>query len=329
MRILVLGSLIPQTARTVWSLLAAGHEIAELWLGKNSCGAWRRRDWRLKWLAPTWSIEAAVRSWGVHVRHVGPLALAPGTVELGCRPDIDAVLGSCFMYRVPPQMLDYYHGRVCNLHPALLPRYRGPRPMTSMVANEELECSGMSLHVMTPKFDAGAVISQERVAWPADGWYRTWEADLAEAAGRLAAEALPRFLAGSLSATPQCGPATYIRKLPTGSLVLDRRVNERRARWLSGSLGRVMPLSVPTCHGSLEVGPFLETLGPATGDGPVVRWRRIECDVADARIALRRWDHIHRNSERVRELASLAGRPLGSVPRGVRAPNAAPLRRAA
>src|ERR1043165_2422909 len=106
MRVLVFGSLVPQTARTVWRLIAAGHEIEELWIGENSSGVWRRRDRLLRWLAPTWSIEAAVRRCGVRVRRVGPLRRDAALLNDACRPHVDALLASCFPYLVPPPVLE-------------------------------------------------------------------------------------------------------------------------------------------------------------------------------------------------------------------------------
>jgi methionyl-tRNA formyltransferase len=309
-RVLVLGSFVPQTARTVWRLLAAGHEIEEVWLGENSGAVWRRRDRRLRWLAPTWSIESAVRRCGIRVRQVGSLRRDLELVANGCRPHVDAVLASCFPYIIPRSMLAYYHGRAFNLHPALLPRYRGPSPMTAMVFDEALDAAGVTLHLMTPGIDEGDVVAHAPVGWPADGWFRTWEADLAEASGRLAAEVLPQFLAGRIAATPQAGPAHYVKSLPASGLEIDGRVDERRARWLAGSLGRITPLKVVGGAAPIDAGLVLRSRGAPTGRRPQASLRHVECDVADARLTLRRWDGWHRRAERLRELAGLARRPL-------------------
>jgi methionyl-tRNA formyltransferase len=309
-RVLVLGSLVPQTARTVWRLLAAGHEIDEIWLGENASGPWRRRDRRLRWLAPTWSIDAAVRRCGVRVRRVGPLRRNHELAANGCRPHVDALLTSCFPYVVPESMLAYYGGRAFNLHPALLPRYRGPSPMTAMIFDEALDAAGMTLHLLAPGIDAGDIVAQAPTPWPTDGWFRTWEADLAEAAGQLAVDAIPRFLAGKGAATPQVGPPHYVTSLPPGGLDIDARVDERRVRWLAGSLGRVTALRVVGGTVPIDAGSVLRSSGRPTGQRPHTSLRQVECDVADARLIFRRWDGWQRRTERIRELAALALRPL-------------------
>ncbi len=49
-----------------------------------------------------------------------------------------------------------------NLHPSLLPQYRGPTPVPYQILNKEKE-SGISIIKMIDKFDAGPIIAQEKV----------------------------------------------------------------------------------------------------------------------------------------------------------------------
>jgi methionyl-tRNA formyltransferase len=49
-----------------------------------------------------------------------------------------------------------------NLHPSLLPKYRGPTPVPYQILNKETE-SGISIIKMTDQFDAGPLIAQEKV----------------------------------------------------------------------------------------------------------------------------------------------------------------------
>jgi hypothetical protein len=135
---------------------------------------------------------------------------------------------------------------------------------------------------------------------------------LADACGRLAAEALPQFLADRISATPQAGPTQYVRRLPPGALQIDERVDERRARWLAGSLGRITPLCVESPHGLTKIGPVVAVRGKPSGAPPVVGPRCVECDVADARLSFRRWTRLRRGVERMSELAAMARRPLAA-----------------
>ncbi|MDT3723329.1 formyltransferase family protein, partial [Pseudomonas oryzihabitans] len=50
-----------------------------------------------------------------------------------------------------------------NLHGSLLPRYRGRAPANWVLVNGETE-TGVTLHRMVKRADAGAIVAQQRVA---------------------------------------------------------------------------------------------------------------------------------------------------------------------
>lgn len=64
------------------------------------------------------------------------------------------ILGDGFVAR--------FRGRVLNIHPSLLPRYRGLHTHARALAAGERE-HGVSVHFVVPELDAGAVIAQARV----------------------------------------------------------------------------------------------------------------------------------------------------------------------
>jgi phosphoribosylglycinamide formyltransferase-1 len=55
-----------------------------------------------------------------------------------------------------------WEGRVINIHPSLLPAYRGTKVHERVIAAGESE-SGASVHFVVPELDAGPVIAQTRV----------------------------------------------------------------------------------------------------------------------------------------------------------------------
>jgi phosphoribosylglycinamide formyltransferase-1 len=55
-----------------------------------------------------------------------------------------------------------WEGRLINIHPSLLPAYRGTRVHERVIAANETE-SGASVHFVVPELDAGPVIAQARV----------------------------------------------------------------------------------------------------------------------------------------------------------------------
>jgi phosphoribosylglycinamide formyltransferase-1 len=55
-----------------------------------------------------------------------------------------------------------WEGRLINIHPSLLPAYRGTKVHERVIAAGEAE-SGASVHFVVPELDAGPVIAQARV----------------------------------------------------------------------------------------------------------------------------------------------------------------------
>ncbi|MEE4154295.1 MAG: phosphoribosylglycinamide formyltransferase [Erythrobacter sp.] len=56
-----------------------------------------------------------------------------------------------------------WQGRILNIHPSLLPRYKGLEPHARAIAAGDSH-AGASVHLVTPELDAGEVLAQVRVA---------------------------------------------------------------------------------------------------------------------------------------------------------------------
>jgi phosphoribosylglycinamide formyltransferase-1 len=69
------------------------------------------------------------------------------------------ILGDAFVAR--------FRGRLLNIHPSLLPSYRGLRTHARALQAGERE-HGASVHFVVPELDAGAVVAQARVPVHAD-----------------------------------------------------------------------------------------------------------------------------------------------------------------
>lgn len=79
------------------------------------------------------------------------------------RPDL--MLSYTFPYRLPDSLLAVAPLGAVNLHPAPLPRFRGPNPHRMIY--EGLPTIGAALHRMAPEFDAGPTLSIQEAALPA------------------------------------------------------------------------------------------------------------------------------------------------------------------
>lgn len=76
------------------------------------------------------------------------------------RPDLVALAG--FMRILTPGFTDHYRGRLLNIHPSLLPKFRGLHTHECAIAAGETE-HGASIHFVTAELDGGPVIVQARV----------------------------------------------------------------------------------------------------------------------------------------------------------------------
>jgi UDP-4-amino-4-deoxy-L-arabinose formyltransferase/UDP-glucuronic acid dehydrogenase (UDP-4-keto-hexauronic acid decarboxylating) len=89
-----------------------------------------------------------------------------------------------------------------NLHGSLLPKYRGCAPANWAILNGETE-TGITLHHMTPRPDAGDIVAQKRIPITPMDDARALNLKLAAAARPLLDECLPQILAGNAPRIPQ------------------------------------------------------------------------------------------------------------------------------
>ena len=102
-----------------------------------------------------------------------------------------------------------------NLHGSLLPKYRGRAPLNWVLVNGESE-TGVTLHRMVNRADAGDIVAQQTVAIGPDDAALTLHRKLCAAATELLSQALPAILAGTTDERPQDhSQATYVgRRTP-------------------------------------------------------------------------------------------------------------------
>ncbi|QJP11450.1 bifunctional UDP-4-amino-4-deoxy-L-arabinose formyltransferase/UDP-glucuronic acid oxidase ArnA [Pseudomonas multiresinivorans] len=89
-----------------------------------------------------------------------------------------------------------------NLHGSLLPRYRGRAPANWVLVNGESE-TGVTLHRMVKRADAGGILAQQSVAIGPDDTALVLHGKLREATRELLASALPRLARGELQEVAQ------------------------------------------------------------------------------------------------------------------------------
>ncbi|MCC5808941.1 MAG: phosphoribosylglycinamide formyltransferase [Ectothiorhodospiraceae bacterium] len=111
------------------------------------------------------------------------------------RPDLVVLAG--FMRILSDRFVEHYTGRMLNIHPSLLPAFRGLHTHRRAL---EAGCAehGCSVHFVTPDLDAGPVIVQARVAVSRDDSETTLAARVQQQEHRIYPLAVRWFAEGRL-----------------------------------------------------------------------------------------------------------------------------------
>ena len=145
--------------------------------------------------------------------------------------DWDVFVVSMYAKLIPKKVLDMPRRGCLNVHPSLLPKFRGPSPVLSAIladlpANEEgMREVGVTIMQLSEKMDEGPVIAHAELTfdeqdWPPKG--SELEKLLSQEGGNLLAEVLPQWVAGTIPSEEQDHTqATYTRKFTDDDSKLD------------------------------------------------------------------------------------------------------------
>ena len=75
---------------------------------------------------------------------------------------IDLVCLAGFMKILSNNLIKKFRGKIINIHPSLLPKYKGLNTHQKAINNKE-KCSGCTVHYVNAKLDSGKIILQKKV----------------------------------------------------------------------------------------------------------------------------------------------------------------------
>jgi methionyl-tRNA formyltransferase len=120
----------------------------------------------------------------------------------------DVACVACFPRRIPANLLHVPKRGFLNVHPSLLPDYRGPSPIFWQLHEGESR-TGITVHWMDAEFDTGPLADQRLVLLP-DGISETDATGLmARAGARLLVEVLDHVAAGEIPYRKQPPGGSY------------------------------------------------------------------------------------------------------------------------
>ncbi len=125
---------------------------------------------------------------------------------------------------IPENILNIPKYKTLNVHPSLLPKFRGASPIRSAIL-EDTNPTGVSVMILTPGMDEGPILAQEEVLIPSEHWpLRGNELDalLAEKGGALLVRTLTPYINGEITPQEQdATQATYSKKITKEMGLID------------------------------------------------------------------------------------------------------------
>ena len=75
---------------------------------------------------------------------------------------IDLICLAGFMKILSPDFIKKFKGKILNIHPSLLPKYKGLNTHARVIKNKD-KYSGCTVHLVNAKLDSGKIILQKKI----------------------------------------------------------------------------------------------------------------------------------------------------------------------
>lgn len=122
---------------------------------------------------------------------------------------------------IPESIIEAFPKGIINIHPSLLPIYRGPSPIESAILNGD-KVTGISIMSLEKAMDAGPVYLQEHIELSGIETKNELYDQFSRQGAKLLIENLPRILDGSIKSTSQDeSEATYCQMITKSDGDLD------------------------------------------------------------------------------------------------------------
>ena len=139
------------------------------------------------------------------------------------KPDLGVVVA--YGEIIPKDILDLFPLGILNIHPLLLPKYRGPSPIQATILNGDKE-TGVSIIKLDEKMDHGAKLKTQNLKLKTDDTYVSLSQRLAMAGAQLLIDILPDYLVGKIKPVPQDDARATFTKIITKE---DGRINWQKS----------------------------------------------------------------------------------------------------
>lgn len=175
-------------------LVDAGHEIAAVYSRPGRSAGRGRRGWA----SP---VQRFAEDQGMETRQPDSLGSESACAEL---QDIspDAVVTAAYGRFVPAALLSIPPLGCLNVHPSLLPKYRGPSPVVSAILNGD-DVTGVTIMKLDEGMDSGPILAQREAPIQVGETGMELTHRLFDAGASLLVEVLPGWASGRIQAAAQ------------------------------------------------------------------------------------------------------------------------------
>ncbi|HEY4477266.1 MAG TPA: methionyl-tRNA formyltransferase [Candidatus Paceibacterota bacterium] len=155
---------------------------------------------------------------------LGLLCAAPEkiTPSLFANTEFDFFVIAAYGKILPQEILVIPTKGVLNIHPSLLPRYRGPSPVQSAILAGDNE-SGVTIMLTDEKMDNGPILAQQKIPIEKKETSVSLTEKLADVGGELIVRVIADYLSGTITPSPQNHEKASFTKL--------LRKNDGRIDW--------------------------------------------------------------------------------------------------
>jgi len=135
------------------------------------------------------------------------------------KPDLGVI--AYFGAIIPKEVLKIPKYGFINIHPSLLPRWRGPSPIQNAILAGN-KTTGITIHLTTDKIDAGDILTQKEILILPDDTCATLTERLADEGAKLLTETIPGWIKGNIIPRAQNeSKATFTKIIKKGDGLID------------------------------------------------------------------------------------------------------------
>lgn len=127
------------------------------------------------------------------------------------QPDLGVI--AAYGEILPKAVLDLFPRGILNIHPSLLPKFRGPAPLQNAILNGEAK-TGITIIKLDEKMDHGPIVARTEYTLNGKETYQELAETLAKKGADLLVKILPKYLEGKITPLPQNdAKATYVKMI--------------------------------------------------------------------------------------------------------------------